>query len=407
MGMVFPLLLQGRRSVDQQPAQVVGWLYAVNAMAGAVGAVVGGIVFPRTVGTLQGFICLTGCAALGALGCGVAAKPKTRPRVLGEWAAAGGTIAALAWLFPSSLLHHPKAEAEVLRHEDEYGMQIVTRTAEGYLKVRNNQTFIAYKFGHPSTSFAQEMIAYVSGLLSQECRDVLNIGTGYGITAGAFTLFDGIQRLRTVEILPLVYERQDLFREKNYAYYEDPAVERLCTDGRRLLATETDTYDVISVNVLDPYVPGSSGLFTTNFWDLAKSRLKSGGVYSQLIWSRDRDVLMRGLETVFAEIYAFPAYRGAYNIVAFPGDPPGAFFMERLTPAIEQSLESMTERPARAFLDEIFAERAAWKRTKPLSKRSYLGALLHTDDTPILEYQWAHGNDRISMFDSLQAFDYE
>ncbi|MFH1725888.1 MAG: hypothetical protein ABII00_14865 [Elusimicrobiota bacterium] len=414
LGVCFPYMLRACPETDRTPGRAVGLLYGVNTLGAALGAVLGGIILPRSVGTVAGFLLTSALLLAAAAACWLRFLPKTRRAVAASAAAA---CLALAWgLRPPGLFFPAADEALLAAHEDEYGIQVVTRDVRGNLKVKNNRTGIANKLGEYATSYAQESIAYFSCLLSRDCRAVLNIGTGYGITAGAFTRFAGIESIRTVEILPFLLESRTLFKAYNFSYFDDPRVELVHGDGRHLLAAEARTYDVISVNVLDPYLPGSSSLYTVDFWRLAKRRLNPGGVYSQLLWGPDLPLLLRGLRSVFPTVLYFPAYGNSYNVVALAepaGEPPVRW--ERLAGPVAQALRRLGAHDPRPFVEaavgygRTLPERFDTADAAPASGDPRRGRApaapadgLHTDDRPVLEYRWSHGEGRISIFDSLQ-----
>jgi spermidine synthase len=402
LGMAFPLLLQTARQVDTFPARAVGRLYFINSLGSAGGAIFGGYLAPRSVGTLDGFLITSLAAALTAGACQWGATRDTLRRWLGAGAIAA--LLALGWaLAPPDLLFHDSRDKLVASHEDEYGIQLLTSDADGHLKLRNNRIYIAYKLGARATSFAQETMAYFACLLSSRCESVLNIGTGYGITAGAFTTFAELRELTTVEMLPWLCRIQPTFERYNFAFYADPRTRQLCTDGRRVVAAGGGRWDVISVNVLDPYLPGSAQLFTTDFWRLARRHLAPGGVYSQLVWGADRDLLVRGLESVFERVLLLPAYTHSFHAVAFADDAPPALHLERLTPRMQAALAALgLPRPA-PFFEEAVRQALIEQRTRDAARQAPDRRPLHTDDHPILEYRWSHGDPTLSMFDSLQA----
>jgi hypothetical protein len=71
------------------------------------------------------------------------------------------------------------------------------------------------------------------------------VAAGYGITAGTFTLYSGVRSVGTVEILPFLLDRQNMFARYNFAYWKDPRVTLKEGDGRHLLLASGQTYDII------------------------------------------------------------------------------------------------------------------------------------------------------------------
>jgi spermidine synthase len=145
---------------------------------------------------------------------------------------------------------------------------------------------------------------------------VLNIGSGFGITAGAFSRVAEVNSIEAVEIVPALVEHAKLFSPGNHDYFSNPRVRIHITDGRHFLATTPDRYDIISINVSDPYLPGSSSLFSREFYELARSRLEPGGVLAQHIFGPDMPSLYHGLREVFPHVKGIPAYGNGLTVIA-------------------------------------------------------------------------------------------
>jgi protein-L-isoaspartate O-methyltransferase len=403
LGLSFPLLIRNARDLELLPAREVGQLYFVNTIGAALGAIAATYALVRTVGTLHGFLGLTLLLAIGSV---LALAWKS----VNPWRPAGVlalVMAVAALVPPTSLVHLRPGEDLIESAEDEYGVQVLARTERGALRVRNNRLHLVYDLGYLQTSHAQQMAAHLSVLLAAECRDIINIGTGYGITAGTFTLYPDVRSIETVEILPFLVARQQRFAPYNFAYWNDPRVTLRQGDGRHVLVAAHKTYDIISVNVLDPYLPGSSSLYTTDFYRALRERLRPGGVMTQLLWGHDLMLLLRGLKTVFPDLLLFPAYGGtSYNAVAFR-DPVDLgrlrFRLERLTAVARKEIRRISAADGQPDNPDVMLpallERAVQMSAKLQAQVDPRGPL-HTDDRPLLEYRWAHGMPNVSILDS-------
>lgn len=407
LGLVFPLLLWGADRMEIMPGRQVGWLYLFNTLGAVAGAILATYLLTRWVGTVRGFQLVS--MICGFLGIFLLVRSSAGPsRLPGAVTACAVSVAivvsaAAANLTPSNLAFTRPDERLVLAQEDEYGVQVLVETDMGTHRVRNNRLSLVYDLGLRQTTHAQQMAAHLTVLFAGEARDVLNIGTGYGITAGTYTLYPDVEFIRTVEILPFLVDLQDWLAPHNFALTSNPRVELLQGDGRQILLGSERTWDIISVNVLDPYLPGSSGLYTIDFWRQARERLNPGGVYTQLFWGGDVGLLTRGIATVFPEVHYFPAYGGSsFNVVAFrdppdPNDTPLHF--ERAGPRARQEWERVEGgQPEVVFARLISQSRRARQQVDWLSRQAH--GPLHTDDRPVLEYRWSHGVEGVSPFDS-------
>lgn len=401
LGTVFPLIACFVRGISETPGRVVGNLFVVNSIGAAAGAFMAAFVISRWFGTFGGFILLGWIlAVVGAVL--VWSFPASR-----RWRAAitAGVVAAVggSLLMPTQLADLRDDEVLVDLNEDEYGVQVLARTESGRLRVRNNRLNLIYELGHWQTAHAQQMAAYLTVLLAGNPKHVINIGTGYGITAGAFALFPEIETIETIEILPFLVKHQETFGLHNFHYVEDPRVTLVAGDGRRYLAASKHEYDIVSVNVLDPYLPGSASLYTVEFWELARSRMRPGAVYTQLFWGDDVDLLVKGMRQVFPTVLFFPAYGGtAHIVVAFRDEVSPRqvrWHLDRLSPTVEREIRFLTDGDPEAHLGRLLPQ--AWRIQERLYREaSDLDERVHSDLFPVLEYRWAHGNEAVSILDS-------
>ena len=400
LGLVFPLLASWAREIDREPGRVIGRLYLTNTAGAVIGALIASFLLSEGPGTISGFgwvgavSCLVGATFL------VRAAPSKRAR--GGLALVAAVVLVVGARPGGSLIHVRADEELVISNEDEYGVQVLTRTDRGTIRVRNNRLSLVFDLGDAQTTHAQQMPAHLAMAYAGGTESVLNVGTGYGITAGTFTLYPDIDRITTVEILPFLVEAQPRFAPYNFRILEDPRVTLVQGDGRHVLLSSRERYDVISVNVLDPYLPGSSGLYTPEFWERARERLKPGGVFTQLLWGEDLPMLVRGIREAFPQVLFFPAYGGtSYNVLAFRDAPPAGIApaLSRLSvDALEQLAVVAPGEPSQVF-ETLWSEARAVTADLTRMAATYSGPL-HTDWHPILEYRWAHGVEGVSVLDS-------
>lgn len=401
LGLVFPLLAWSAREINVLPGRVMGNLYLVNTIGGALGAVIASFALSRWMGTLGGFLAFTGLLAVSSALL-LLARSGRRWQQAVAFLAIGGFVLT-GYRFPDSLAQLREDEVLLVANEDEYGVQVLTFTQQQRMRVRNNRLSLIYDLGHPQTTHAQQMAAHLTVLLAGECCDVLNIGTGYGITAGTFTLYQDVRSIETIEILPFLVKQQHRFATHNFDYLSDPRVTLAQADGRHHLVTSPRTYDIISVNVLDPYLPGSSSLYTVDFWEVVRDHLRPGGVYTQLFWGKDTPLLVKGLRTVFPTVLYFPAYGGtSVNVVAFKEavtEPDLHLHLERFGPEATREVWKIASLDPGLLFPNLI--RRAWVTRRKLEDlAATTPGRLHTDDFPILEFRWAHGVRHVSILDS-------
>ncbi|MBV71888.1 MAG: hypothetical protein CMH52_11205 [Myxococcales bacterium] len=162
----------------------------------------------------------------------------------------------------------------VQRSEDEHGEVIHTLLTNG-------------KFQGDSSN-KREMRAQVGfGLVpmmhTDKRQSSLVVGFGTGVTAR--TLHDG--GYQTVDIVELSDDLLRLaktyFGRKNGKVLSREGINTYVTDGRNYLMLTEKEYDLISIEVSSIWFAGAASLYNSEFYKLAKSRLRPQGVFQQWI----------------------------------------------------------------------------------------------------------------------------
>jgi len=147
----------------------------------------------------------------------------------------------------------------------------------------------------------QRMLGHLSHLIPKQPKRVLVIGCGAGVTAGAVSIGPGVERLTIAEIEPLAPQvAARYFGDYNYHVIDNPKVTVHIDDGRHFLMTTGETFDVITTDLIDPWVKGVATLFTREFFEGAKRHLNPGGVVTQFV-----QLYQSNTETVKSEIGTF------------------------------------------------------------------------------------------------------
>ena len=313
MGMVFPLaLIIGKKSRGSW----IGYIYSANTLASVLGSLFAGYLLMNTIGS-NGIITLNASLMLMVIFLLWLFYYDFFPKKLNLLAFAS----VLSFFFlvvpygnkDPHLVHPQKI---VITKEDAHGIFTVSQESQNRLRVLNNSTDLVYLFGAPITQFVQETQAYFPALYAKSLDRVLNIGVGYGITAGAFTKIKEIKEIDAIEIVPSIIDYSHVFSKGNYSFYDDPRVNVTVTDGRYFLSSTNKLYDIVSINVSDPYLPGSAGLFSQNFYQIIKKKLNSHGIVAQHMFGPDLPSLYHGIRSTFQYVEAIPSYGNGITIIA-------------------------------------------------------------------------------------------
>lgn len=130
------------------------------------------------------------------------------------------------------------------------------------------------------------------------------IGSGYGITAGALALYEQMERVDAMEILPAMVAAAPLFEPHNFSYQERANVNVVVGDGWHFLLRENSQYDILPSNVCDPHLPGGATLFHLDLYALAKRHLKPGGVVIQHVVGGELPIIAATMAAGFPSVCA-------------------------------------------------------------------------------------------------------
>ncbi len=177
--------------------------------------------------------------------------------------------------------HLPVEMRTLLYHKDGPGGTVtVSRSSDGAT------TFLAIDgktdgSNEPSDMTTQSMLAHLPLVLHGAPRDVLIIGLGTGTTY-ASALGYPARRVECVEISREVIEASRFF---NTAYdstrMSDPRGEVIAADGRSVLFFTRGEYDVIVAEPSNPWLSGMGNLFTEEYFNALRGRLREGGICCQ------------------------------------------------------------------------------------------------------------------------------
>ncbi|HHO50113.1 MAG TPA: hypothetical protein ENK18_04385, partial [Deltaproteobacteria bacterium] len=220
-------------------------------------------------------------------------------------------------------------------------------------------------------------------------QDVLVIGLASGITAGAVSLIPDVQRLDVVELEPAIEQASRFFGAYNHDILDDPRVTLIHNDGRNhVLLSEPHSYDVIVSEPSNPWISGVSNLFTQEFLQLGKTRLKPGGVWSQWVqmYGMGADDLRTLLKT-FAEVYPYVIVYATIedaDLVLIGSDEP--LQPSELSAAHLLGWPRVAEQLSEVGIDDPLDLIALFQLDRDVMVELGEGVPLNTDDNMIIEY---------------------
>ncbi len=302
MGALFPVVSRINTPGLGRLGRGVGDAYAVNSFGAIAGAAATGFVLIPTLGTEGAFKALglvNVTAGLAVLALHQRHRPLRRNKAMAAGALAL-SAAALA-LAPGDVLRRivePRTSRAELVFYREGREGVVTVVAEPGSRVMkfNRGSQVPTDYG----SFQVfRLLGHLPLLLHEDPREVLVVALGGGIALGAVAQHD-VTRVECVEIVPdvLAAARQEYgpFNHRVLDRLDKHPIRISFDDGRNHLLSTRRRYDVITGDATHPSSTDSWILYTRDFYELCRSRLKEGGIFVQ--WLPFHGLLVDDFRTV-------------------------------------------------------------------------------------------------------------
>lgn len=295
-GASFPLALAAASgaSPHADAGRTVGRVYAANTLGAIVGSLVTGLVLIPWIGTkgaqqvfialsvVSGFIVMvplrrrpailrvgaaTTVGALGAAGLYFAATVSAVPAGLIAWGR------SLSWQgAPNALYWGEGINASIA----------VTEEATGWRDFHVSGKVEAST--EPQDMRLQRLLGHLSGLMHDNPKDVLVVGFGAGVTAGALSIHPSVERMVICEMEPLIPRIvSQYFSVANHGVADSKKVSIVYDDARHYVLTTREKFDVITSDPIHPWVKGAATLYTKEYFEHVKEHLKPGGVVTQWV----------------------------------------------------------------------------------------------------------------------------
>jgi spermidine synthase len=409
-GTVFPYLLRLAQPTATSAGLAVGRLTALNTAGAIAGSLATGfLVLPR-VGLWPSFAWFAGAylalawlASRALAGPAVPGAGRTGRDPSGTVTAASvrrhvlrlGTAGAIALApvllvdataLPIAWLDLSRGERLLAAWYGGHGIVTIVDSPRGRVLKLDN----AYSLGGTLDGLERERIqARLPLLVHPRPRSAFFLGLGAGITAGE-AVRHPLSRIVVCELVPdVVRAARGFFAREANGLFDDPRVEVVVEDGRQVLATRDERFDVIVGDLFVPWHAGTGSLYTREHFEAVRRRLAPGGLFAQWLplyqlAEREFQVIARTMLAVFPHVTIWRGdFYAARPIVALVGsNEPFA-----LDP------DAVVER-ARALAPGVAAD-FALAAVLPFYAGN-LGAArdllpegpLNTDDRPLVEY-WA------------------
>ena len=325
-GITFPLAARCYSQSLHEAGRDVSELYAWNTVGSILGALAGGFwLLPKFGSSTSGAALAMVSGLLGALLLAVhpaGFRMSLKPFEVSALALCVILLATVGdpyrrviekriapWFGSNSIIH---------AHVEEIAG---TATAFGIETPRFNKYQQLWINGEEMTFLCTEtkLMAHLPISLVDEPRDVLVICFGMGTTVRSASRHPGLE-IWSVELLGGIVDCMQYFYADAPQVLASPNVHAVVDDGRNFLLVHDQQFDVITVDPAPPlYAAGAVNLYTKEFFDLVKTRLRPGGIFC--LWippynKTDMSMVVKTFLDSFEHVSAWsgPAFKGLYML---------------------------------------------------------------------------------------------
>ncbi len=314
-GGLFPLGSEMTQKKGEERAALLGKVYLLEAIGSSVGGLLFNYVFIHLLTPLQMALCLSSILLFSSF--------------LLYWK--GGKlsyqISSLCLLLFVLFLFPQASKLSQLSREFQWkGFQLVKSTDTVYgnlaLTRRGKQVSLFENglliFTYPDILTAEESVLFAL-LEHPSPQKVLLLGGGLGGSLEQILKDKGIRRVVYLELDPKVIQLgREYLPPEEVKNLSDPRVEVINTDGRLWVKKARESFDVIIVNLPDPYTAQINRFYTVEFFNEARKILNPQGIISLTVTSSENYIgpeLSRYLSSIFSSLQqVFP------DVVVIPGD---------------------------------------------------------------------------------------
>lgn len=242
--------------------------------------------------------------------------------------------------------------------------------------------YISFPMNNPS----EKIVGLISSMFAPRAQEGLVLGLGSGSTGSVVGLL--LDHTDIIEINPVVRANQARMKQWNFDIEHNPKVNIIVDDAIHYVKTSEKQYDLILNTVTSPLYFSSAKLYTQDFFNIVKPRLRKDGVYAtwmdSRIGSRGAEIVINTLKKTFKHCGIVFIKSGYFLLLA--SDEPIHLQHKDLAARSPELIKDLVDGAER--LPRLFVYNLMTPDVYPLVKDG--DAPLNTIDYPELEFELAH-----------------
>ena len=412
-GLQFPLIIallgRGSRDVGKQVGQATAF-NTVGAMAGSLAGGFGLLPLLTAPGAWMLVVILLAGMSLVALATGLRSRGQI-PRLVHPLAIVLLAVLCLGATGPTSAWRHSGIGAgRVLMPEMNHNAvrQWLHTTRSSILWEADGQESAVAVSANVGAAFivngksdgnaisdagTQIMFPMIGAMIHDGPRRSLVIGLGTGESAGWLAALPEMEHVDVVELEPVIEHVAEISAPLNHDVLRHPKVRLIYNDGREVLQTSRQQYDLIASEPSNPYRAGVANLYTLDFYESVRERLAPRGLFLQ--WLQAYEVDAPTIRTVlctarraFEHVEIWEAKPS--DLVLVCSNEPFTYELGRLRLRVQEPLirEALRVGWRTSTVEGVLAHYAANENYVTLVAEQDLG-WINTDNHNILEFSFA------------------
>ncbi len=295
IGMSFPILIKIVAGDRDHLGQGTGWVYAFNTLGAITGSLLAGFLLLPRLGVQNSLAAISALNMLAAVLLFRTGSYLRVPVRKGLTVVFVGLILFVNVSIPSGLLDKffmrdsagKRAVSQLLYFEEGLTDTVaVFKDNYGGLDPEAKRLItngISMSASNKIATRYMKLFAYVPILLAEKPEDVLVVCFGTGQTVGAAGAHPFTKSVTAVDLSPGVVRSGKVFHKENHDVLNNPKVNIVFEDGRNHLLTTDKRYDIITSEPPPPRTAATVNLYTREYYESARDRLKPGGIVAQWI----------------------------------------------------------------------------------------------------------------------------
>lgn len=283
MGIALPLAVQICQRGPQREGDSVGTVYAVNTVGSILGAFAAGFLLLPNLGIHKSVIAVVALNIFAGL-LVLVSTVRLKSRLIYIFSFALILIVSYV-VAPTTLFRdlyqkkQPTAELMLYKEGKIANVVVYDFQKSGYKDLYLNGIEEASdRLWHVQLF---KMLGVLPTVVHPQPDDALMIAFGAGMSAGACVNL--VDYFECAELNPDIFEEAGLFKKENRDVINNPKLNMVFNDGRNHLLLTPKTYSLIISDATNPLTFDSWTLYTKEFYELCKQKLKPGGVFCQWV----------------------------------------------------------------------------------------------------------------------------